>query len=164
MSGLCFFLIVHLCHCILYPHLGISAASKAQLHLGPSSLHSAPFLASPELPESRQVQSCPQDICPCCSPHSSEIPMDFPSYLLVSMQRPLLRRPSCTILFKTANHPHIPCFLFILLPKRAVQPLITSCPPPPLYIGLLSTASLGLDHSRDLINKNELLVTSKDSI
>lgn len=43
MSGLCFFPIVYLCHCILYPHLGISAASKAQLHLGPSSLHSAPF-------------------------------------------------------------------------------------------------------------------------
>ena len=105
MSGLCFFLIMYLCPCILYPHLGISAASKAQLHLGPSSLHSAPFLASLELLESRQAQSCPQDICPCCSPHSSEIPMDFPSYLLVSMQRPLLRRPSCTILFKLQTIP-----------------------------------------------------------
>ena len=128
MSGLCFFLIEYLCHCIFYPHLGISAASKAQLHLGPSSLHSAPLLASPELLESRQAQSCPQDICPCCSPHSSETPMDFPSYLLVSIQRPLLRRPSCTILFKTTNHSHILCFVFILLPKRAVQ---LSSPPAP---------------------------------
>lgn len=130
---------------------------------GPLLLALSPFLASLELLESRQAQSCPQGICPCCSPHSSEIAMDFPSYLPVSMQRALLRRPSCTILFKTANHPHTPYFIFILLPKSVVQHRATSRPTP-LYLGLLSTASLGLDHSRDLINRNELLVTSKDSI
>lgn len=43
MSALCFFLILYLCHCIVYPHLGVSAASKAQLHLGPPPCTPPPF-------------------------------------------------------------------------------------------------------------------------
>ena len=94
---------------------------------GPLLLALSPFLASLELLESRQAQSCPQGICPCCSPHSSEIAMDFPSYLPVSMQRALLRRPSCTILFKTATRPLHQHTLPLLPALFFFSALITTC-------------------------------------
>lgn len=132
MSGLCFFPTAYPLSLHIISSLGISASPR------PSSIWAPPPCTQPlsgfsELLESRQAQSCPQGICPCCSPHSSEIAVGFSISIFRSLcKRALLRRPSYPILFKTANHPRIPISsLFFSLCTFNIAP--PPAPPPTLF-------------------------------